>query len=118
MSDGVEERYKKDDTDVEDFGKEEEDDREYVAPEDMGLNDMVDKDEEVYCANCNQDIREWLQEGKPAYHLTNMDMVCTKRCLMEYTLSYIMDGVIIQEEAMGGDNYEKKEVKDNEVSLL
>jgi hypothetical protein len=113
MSDGVEERYKHDDPDeVEDTEV-----KEYVPPEECGMNDLVDKDEEVYCANCQKDLREQLDEGNPVYYLTNQDMVCTKRCMMEYMLNYILERVVVQEEAMGIET-EQEEKKENEVSLL
>ena len=44
------------------------------------------------CANCGTDI-DWsvTEKKKKAYRLDNDDVVCSKKCLKEYAISYFND---------------------------
>jgi len=45
--------------------------------------------EDRLCANCGTDIAWWVnKKKKKAYRLNNDDIVCSKKCLREYSVTF------------------------------
>ena len=54
--------------------------------------------EEIICANCGTNIIWLLKKGKIAYYFNNDEIMCSKKCLKEYAISYFTPDVIIKKE--------------------